>query len=80
MALVFSVGIVSPLVGVVLDRALFRFLRSASETAKLVSVLGLFVALPQMIFLWFGLNAKSNGVGIVPNGTRHVQPASTTCS
>ena len=61
--------IVSPLVGVILDRLLFRFLRNASETAKLVSVLGLFVAIPQMIFLWFGTNAHSNAEGIVPNGS-----------
>ena len=74
VSLVFSVGIVSPLVGVVLDRGLFRYLRSASETAKLVSVLGLFVALPQMIFLWFGLNNKSNGVGIVPDGSVTYSP------
>lgn len=68
-ALVMSVLVVSPLVGVILDRALFRFLRTASETAKLVSVLGLFVAVPQMIFLWFGQNPKSNAIGIVPDGS-----------
>jgi branched-subunit amino acid ABC-type transport system permease component len=66
--LVVSVLVVSPLVGVILDRGLFRFLRSAGETAKLVSVLGLFVALPQMVFLWFGTNPHSNAVGVVPRG------------
>ena len=64
----FSVGIVAPLTGLVFDRVLFRFLRTASETAKLVSVLGLFVAVPQIVYLWFGVNAKSNAVGILPNG------------
>lgn len=68
IALLFAVVLVSPLVGVVLERGLFRYLRTAGDTAKLVSVLGLFVALPQMIILWFGENAKSNGVGIVPDG------------
>ena len=68
------VGHRGPLVGFVLDRALFRFLRTASETAKLVSVIGLFVAVPQMIYLWFGTNAKSNGVGIVPNGSHTFSP------
>jgi branched-chain amino acid transport system permease protein len=74
VALVFSIAIVSPLVGIVLDRGLFRYLRSASETAKLVSVLGLFVALPQMIFLWFGTNNKDNGIGIIPNGSVTYSP------
>ena len=65
LALLFAVGVMSPLVGIVLERGLFRYLRTAGETAKLVSVLGLFVALPQMVILWFGPNAKDNGVGIV---------------
>lgn len=68
LALIFTVGIVSPLVGVLLDVLLFRFLRSASETAKIVSVLGLFVAIPPAIFLWFGDQSKSNAEGIVPHG------------
>ena len=74
LALFFTVVIVSPLVGVILDRFLFRFLRTAPEAAKLVSVLGLFVAIPQMIFLWFGTNARSNAVGIVPNGSVTYNP------
>jgi branched-subunit amino acid ABC-type transport system permease component len=73
-ALIFSVGVMAPIVGFVLDRGLFRFLRTASETAKLVSVLGLFVALPQMIFLWFGPNAKANGTGIIPGGSVAYSP------
>ena len=38
LALLFSVGIVAPAVGLLLDRALFRFLRTASEIAKLVKL------------------------------------------
>jgi branched-subunit amino acid ABC-type transport system permease component len=67
-ALVFSVFIVAPIVGLLFDRLLFRFLRGASETAKLVSVLGLFVAVPQIVLLWFGYSPKYNGTGIVPHG------------
>ena len=74
VALLFSLGVVAPGVGLLLDRALFRFLRTASETAKLVSVLGLFVAVPQMVFLWFGQNSKPNGVGIVPHGEHTFSP------
>lgn len=73
-ALFLAVVIVSPLVGVILDRFLFRFLRGAPETAKLVSVLGLFVALPQMIILWFGANPKSGAIGVVPNGSVTYNP------
>jgi len=68
LSLIFTVGIVSPLVGVLLDRLLFRWLRAASETAKIVAVLGLFVAIPPAIFLWFGEDSKSNAEGIIPHG------------
>ena len=74
IALLFAVGVVAPLVGLLFDRLLFRFLRTASDTAKLVSVLGLFVALPQMVFLWFGANTKDNAIGIVPNGSHTFSP------
>ena len=73
-SLVLAVFVASPLVGLILDRGLFRFLRSANETAKFVSVLGLFVALPQIVMLWFGQNAKSNGSGIIPNGSVSYSP------
>ena len=74
LALAFSVGVMAPLTGLAFDRLLFRYLRTASETAKLVSVLGLFVAVPQIVFLWFGNNAKSNAVGILPNGSVTYSP------
>ena len=49
---------------------------------KLVSVLGLFVAIPQiMVFLWFGPNTQvRTRSASCPNGESHVQPARTTCS
>jgi branched-chain amino acid transport system permease protein len=69
VGLAVTLFIVAPLVGVLMDRLVFRWLRSASETAKLVSVLGLYVAIPQITFLWFGTIAKSNANGVVPDGT-----------
>jgi branched-subunit amino acid ABC-type transport system permease component len=69
LGLFVTIFVVAPLLGVLMDRLVFRWLRSASETAKLVSVLGLYVAIPQITFLWFGTIAKSNADGIVPNGT-----------
>ena len=69
VGLAVTLFIVAPLVGVLMDRLVFRWLRSASETAKLVSVLGLYVAIPQITFLWFGAIARSNANGVVPDGT-----------
>jgi branched-chain amino acid transport system permease protein len=48
-AFVLAVLIVSPLVGLLLDRVLFRHLRTAPAIAKLVVSLGLAVALPEIL-------------------------------
>jgi branched-chain amino acid transport system permease protein len=48
-AFVLSVLVVSPLVGLLLDRVLFRHLRTAPAIAKLVVSLGLAVALPEIL-------------------------------
>ena len=49
VALVVAVLVVSPLVGLLFDRVLFRAMRTAPWQVKLVSVLGLFVALPELV-------------------------------
>jgi len=49
LAFVMSVFVVAPLFGLLLDRALFRYMRNANWVVKLVSSLGLFVALPEII-------------------------------
>ena len=48
-AFVLAVLVVSPLVGLILDRFLFRHLRTAPAIAKLVVSLGLAVALPEIM-------------------------------
>jgi branched-subunit amino acid ABC-type transport system permease component len=48
-AFVLAVLVVSPLVGLILDRFLFRHLRTAPAIAKLVVSLGLAVALPEIL-------------------------------
>jgi branched-chain amino acid transport system permease protein len=71
LALAFAVLIVSPLLGLLLDRFLFRFLRTASPTARLVTVLGLIVAIPEAVkSFWVGQDTLgiARTVGIVPNG------------
>jgi branched-subunit amino acid ABC-type transport system permease component len=67
-AFLIAVVVVAPLLGVVLDRALFRYLRSASPTARLVTALGLLVAIPQIVLLKFDETTATNPTGIVPNG------------
>ena len=67
----------APLLGLFLDRALFRYLRTASGVAKLVTVLGLLVAIPQILKLWFGQNPQYGTKGIVPNGDQAYNPFGT---
>jgi branched-chain amino acid transport system permease protein len=50
-AFIFSVFIVAPLVGLILERALFRYLRTAPALAKLVTSLGLAIAIPEIMRL-----------------------------
>ncbi len=74
-ALLLAVVVVAPLGGFILDRVLFRHLRAASSVARLVTVLGLLVALPQVIDLWFG-TAQSSATGVVPDGLKVYHPLS----
>lgn len=67
-AFVIAVLIFAPLLGIVLDRALFRYLRNALPMARLVTALGLLVAIPQIVLLWFDATTATNPTGIVPSG------------
>jgi branched-chain amino acid transport system permease protein len=67
-AFVIAVIIVAPLIGVILDRFLFRFLRSAPPMARLITALGLLVAIPQIVLLKFDETDAVNPTGIVPGG------------
>src|SRR5207245_8494941 len=58
-AVVVAVGVAGPVVGLLLDRVLFRFMRTASVTVKLVSAIGLLIGLPALVqAAWFGTGAK----------------------
>src|SRR6478735_1564173 len=48
-----AVIIVAPLIGIALDRFLFRFLRGAPPMSRLITALGLLVAIPQIVLLKF---------------------------
>ncbi len=54
LGFVVAVLIVSPLVGLLLDRALFRYMRTASWQVKLVTALGLLLAMPEIVKAIFG--------------------------
>lgn len=63
-AVIFVVVVVSPLVGLLLEVAIFRHLRTASPIAKLVAALGLLVAVPQIVQIWLGKGQTFGIVGI----------------
>jgi len=57
-AALLSIFIVGPLIGLLLDRTLYRFLRTSSPLAKLVTSLGLLVAIPEIVNLIFGFDSQ----------------------
>jgi branched-chain amino acid transport system permease protein len=69
-AFLVAVVIVGPLLGLLLDRLLFRYLRTAPTIAKLVTSLGLLVAMPAIVTLWlqFGESPAFGPTGIVGHG------------
>ncbi len=69
-ALGLSVFVLAPAIGLVLERLIFRHLRTASSVAKLVVALGLSVALPHLFDLIVGFEAVAGRTprGIVADG------------
>lgn len=55
-----AIVIVGPALGLLLERVLFRHLRGAGSLAKMVTSLGLLIAIPEVVKLFFGSDAKSN--------------------
>lgn len=60
-----AVFVVSPLIGLLLDVALFRNLRSAPSAARLVTTIGLLVAIPRMAVLVVRFERHSSTGGAV---------------
>ncbi|HEY3000437.1 MAG TPA: ABC transporter permease [Acidimicrobiales bacterium] len=69
-ALVVSVFILAPALGLLLERLIFRHLRTSSALAKLVVTIGLTVAIPAIFELLVGFEpvAGRTPEGIVPGG------------
>lgn len=70
-ALIVSVFLLAPAVGLVLERFVFRYLRTAPASAKLVTTIALAVALPSLfnLLIDFQAVAGTTPVGIVPGGS-----------
>lgn len=69
-AVVASVVVLAPAVGLLLEMLIFRYLGPGSAVAKLVIVIGLSVALPNLFDLLIGFDpvAGRTPTGIVPDG------------
>jgi branched-chain amino acid transport system permease protein len=69
-AFVLSVVIVAPALGLVLERLIFRYLRTAGAVPKLVVTIGLSVAIPALFDLLIGFKAVAGKTpeGIMPDG------------
>ncbi|MDH4170267.1 MAG: ABC transporter permease, partial [Acidimicrobiia bacterium] len=69
-AFVLAVLLVAPALGLLLERLIFRHLRTASAISKLVVTIGLSVALPNLFELVIGFEpvAGRTPEGLVPNG------------
>jgi branched-chain amino acid transport system permease protein len=61
-----SVLVVGPLVGLLLDRLLFRHMRTASWMVKLASSLGLLVAIPEIVNIFYGPESKFSPRNLAP--------------
>ncbi|GJM38838.1 MAG: hypothetical protein DHS20C19_22050 [Acidimicrobiales bacterium] len=70
-ALILSVFVLAPAIGLVLERLIFRNLRTASAVSKLVIAIGLSVALPALFELLASYKpvAGRSPTGIVPDGS-----------
>ncbi|MEL7207437.1 MAG: ABC transporter permease [Actinomycetota bacterium] len=69
-ALVVAVFVLAPAIGLLLERVIFRQMRTASAAAKLVVTIGLAVALPELVKLALDFTREPTfgAVGIVPDG------------
>ena len=59
-AALLAIVVVAPLLGLVLERLLFRHLRGRSQVARIVTSLGLLIAIPELVKLWVGNSPKKN--------------------
>ena len=71
-ALIISVFIFAPLLGLLLDRILLRRLAQAPVYARIVGTIGLLVALPNLV-QWLVVAVGNDALGLGPQGQRRPQ-------
>lgn len=59
-AALLAIVVVGPAIGLLLERTLFRFLRGAGSMAKLVTSMGLLIAIPEIVRLFLGTESRKN--------------------
>lgn len=59
-ALIVAVGVLAPAIGLSLDRFLYRHIPTASTTAKLVVSIGILIAIPELIPIFFGATTRTD--------------------
>ena len=67
-AVLLAVVVLGVVMAVVLDRGIYRHQRTATPLAKLVTSLGLLVAIPQIVLLFIGTQSKLNPPPLWPVG------------
>jgi branched-chain amino acid transport system permease protein len=69
-ALILSVFVVAPAIGLIVERLIFRHLRTAGDVPKLVVSIGLTLALPALFELISGFEAVAGRtpIGVIPDG------------
>src|SRR5215204_1891922 len=67
LAFIVAVLIVAPALGILLDRLLFSHLRSAPPLARLITSIGLLVAIPEITRIWFGSSTSYNPPSAFPD-------------
>lgn len=59
-AALLAIVVVGPAIGLLLERTLFRYLRGSNPMTKLVTSLGLLIAIPEIVRLFVGTGPKQN--------------------
>jgi branched-chain amino acid transport system permease protein len=72
LAFLISVVVLAPLVGIILEYALFRHLRTSPPIVGLVITIGLTIALPALVDILIGYEPRTGAVpeGIAPRGNQ----------
>jgi branched-subunit amino acid ABC-type transport system permease component len=71
-AAVLVILVISPLIGLILERLLFRHMRATDQTASLIVSLGLLVAIPQITLVLLGNEPTPTPPGLWPDGADHL--------